>query len=347
MKENSECTCPLCQKGDYNCEDYYVDMSFLKKERPIGVSGMLRVKNDAEFLSDCIDSCIGALDELIICYQDCTDNAPEIIYRKQQQYPNKIKVYFYAAPVFCFNLTEEEKAFVSSLPDDSVHKLCNYYNYTLSKVTYRYALKIDADQIYFADKLKRYCDAYRSTKEISQIRLFFHKLSCFIVRVTSPYVSWNSKTALKIYEKYMLFRIMKEHTTLAMEGLNLGFDISDWKVCFLQEIGKKSIFNGGADHLIFEISEKTYYYTESCNGNPIERMDWGKTIAGGIFWYHLKGLKYPKQCTLFDFSILKNQTLDEKLYVYYPALFDYEKKCLPDPNQILSETTKNVINRNI
>ncbi|MFR8356017.1 MAG: hypothetical protein ACLVEJ_10415 [Parabacteroides sp.] len=37
------------------------------------------VKNDAEFLSDCIESCIDALDELIICYQDCTDNAPEII----------------------------------------------------------------------------------------------------------------------------------------------------------------------------------------------------------------------------------------------------------------------------
>lgn len=74
-----ECTCPLCQEGKYKGEDYYVDMSFLKKVRPVGVSGLLRVKNDAEFLSDCIESCIDALDELIICYQDCTDNAPEII----------------------------------------------------------------------------------------------------------------------------------------------------------------------------------------------------------------------------------------------------------------------------
>lgn len=65
-----ECTCPLCQEGKYKGEDYYVDMSFLKKVRPVGVSGLLRVKNDAEFLSDCIESCIDALDELIICYQD-------------------------------------------------------------------------------------------------------------------------------------------------------------------------------------------------------------------------------------------------------------------------------------
>lgn len=26
-----ECTCPLCQEGKYKGEDYYVDMSFLKK----------------------------------------------------------------------------------------------------------------------------------------------------------------------------------------------------------------------------------------------------------------------------------------------------------------------------
>lgn len=92
MENQKKCICPLCQKGDYNSEDYYVDMSFLKKERPVGVSGLLRVKNDAEFLSDCIDSCIDALDELIICYQDCTDNAPEIIRKKQQQYPDNVKV---------------------------------------------------------------------------------------------------------------------------------------------------------------------------------------------------------------------------------------------------------------
>lgn len=147
--------------GYYNSEDYLVDMSFLKKERPIGVSELLRVKNDAEFLTDCIDSCIGALDELIICYQECTDNAPNIIHEKQQQYPDKIKAYFYAPPVYCHNLTDEELAYAFSLPDDSVHKLCNYYNYTLSKATYRYAMKIDSDQIYFTEKLKLYCDAYR------------------------------------------------------------------------------------------------------------------------------------------------------------------------------------------
>ena len=117
-----ECTCPLCQEGKYKGEDYYVDMSFLKKERPVGVSGLLRVKNDAEFLSDCIESCIDALDELVICYQDCTDNAPEIIREKQRKYPDKINVFYYAPFVYYYNLTEEEIKYAFSLPETSIHK---------------------------------------------------------------------------------------------------------------------------------------------------------------------------------------------------------------------------------
>ncbi|MBC5644987.1 hypothetical protein H8S77_19085 [Parabacteroides sp. BX2] len=340
----AKCTCNLCREGKYNSEDYCVDMSFLKKERPVGVSGLLRVKNDAEFLSDCIESCIDALDELIICYQDCTDNAPEIIREKQQKYPDKIKVYYYAPPVLCHGLTEEEKKYVFSLPDSSIHKLCNYYNYTLSKATYRYAMKIDSDQIYFTDKLKRYCDAYRGMKEISRAKLILSRLLSFFIKVTSPYFLWKPQIVIRMYETCLFQRIMKEHMPLTLEGINLGLDINGWKVCFLQENDrKKSIFNGGGDHLIFEISEKTYYYTASdSNGNPIELMDCEEHINGGVFWYHLKGLKYPEQCTLFDFSILKNQTLDKSLYLFYPVFFSYEKECLPDPEDLLSEIKEKI-----
>ncbi|MFK1890171.1 hypothetical protein ACIXEL_14470 [Bacteroides fragilis] len=121
----------------------------------MGVSGLLRVKNDAEFLELCIDSCIDALDELIISYQKCDDDAPEIIEKKRLQYPDKIKVYFYEPLIMSHNLTKEEFEHVRSFPFDSVHLLCNYYNYTLSKVSYRFAVKIDADQIYFSAKLKK------------------------------------------------------------------------------------------------------------------------------------------------------------------------------------------------
>ncbi len=53
--------------------EFHVDISRLALDRTPGVSGILRVKNDAEFLEECIESCIPALDELIIVYNGCTD----------------------------------------------------------------------------------------------------------------------------------------------------------------------------------------------------------------------------------------------------------------------------------
>ena len=309
-KKQIECTCPLCRKGVYNSADYYVDMSFLKKERPIGVSGLLRVKNDAEFLSDCIDSCIAALDELIICYQECTDNAPDIIHKKQQQYPDKIKVYFYAPPVYCHNLTAEEREYAFSLPDDSVHKLCNYYNYTLSKATYRYALKIDSDQIYFAEKLKLYCDAYRREEPVKMflsdylIKYYAKGYRC-ITRLCAyfyyldvlSYIPFTRRIIAKRYTDYQIKEIINHKYALSMSGINMGYEQGKWVIYILNKLP----FNGVTDHLIFEITEDTFYITFSGCEKPIEVMRYNKTELNGDWcWYHLQRMRsnmiqYPKE----------------------------------------------------
>ena len=39
------------------------------------ISGIMRVKNDGQFIERCIESCIDALDELIVVHNDCTDNS--------------------------------------------------------------------------------------------------------------------------------------------------------------------------------------------------------------------------------------------------------------------------------
>lgn len=140
-----------------------------------GVSGIMRVKNDAEFIEASIDSCIDALDELVIVYNDCSDNSPELIYKKQSQYPDKIKVYEYKHKIYPINLTKEEYEYAKSLPSDSPHLLCNYYNFALSKVTCQYAMKIDADQIYFSDKLKEWCDVYRYGCNVSPLEKIIGK----------------------------------------------------------------------------------------------------------------------------------------------------------------------------
>ena len=39
------------------------------------VAGIMRVRNEGNFIHDCVESCIDALDELIVVYNDCTDNS--------------------------------------------------------------------------------------------------------------------------------------------------------------------------------------------------------------------------------------------------------------------------------
>lgn len=99
------CTCEYCRDIDYDNSEYFVDRSHLNRPRPVGVTGLLRVKNDAEFLALCIDSCIEALDELVIVYQPCDDDSPRIIESKRRQYPDKIRTYFYRPVVLSHHLT--------------------------------------------------------------------------------------------------------------------------------------------------------------------------------------------------------------------------------------------------
>ena len=51
------------KQQDYT--EYTVDLSQLTKERPLGVTGILRCQNSADFLDACIESCIEGLDQLI------------------------------------------------------------------------------------------------------------------------------------------------------------------------------------------------------------------------------------------------------------------------------------------
>ena len=46
-------------------------------------------------VAECIDSCIDALDELIITYNKSSDNTEEILKEYEKKYPDKIRLYFY------------------------------------------------------------------------------------------------------------------------------------------------------------------------------------------------------------------------------------------------------------
>lgn len=236
-----------------------------------GVTGIMRVKNDAEFVSTSIESCIEALDELVVVYNDCTDNSAEVIEMMRQKYPSKIKVYEYPYKVFGAGLTQKEYEYAKNLPDDSPALLCNYYNYALSKVNCDYAMKVDADQIYFSGKLKKCCDLVRNGERLEGnilIGAAFHyyflayRFLCMKLKRRLPIMpNWLAGFAKPHYESYAIDQLRKGTACLSFSGVNVFYD-NGWNVSMglkNEEMNVLPPFNGETDHLLFKVSDKTYY----------------------------------------------------------------------------------------
>ena len=197
------------KQQDYT--EYTVDLSQLTKERPLGVTGILRCQNSADFLDACIESCIEGLDELIAVYHNCTDETANILKRKQSKYPYKIKIFEYQPYIYPIDLTDEQFQETMNLPKDSIHLLSGYTNYAISKVTYRYAIKIDSDQLFFSESFKKYCDAYRT--ELHNPK-----------KDKSPKRKWQDWLAIKMvpfYFSYLKKRIKQDKILVSLSGINV------------------------------------------------------------------------------------------------------------------------------
>lgn len=319
------CTCEYCRDIDYDNSEYFVDRSHLNRPRPVGVTGLLRVKNDAGFLALCIDSCIEALDELVIVYQPCDDDSPRIIESKRRQYPDKIRTYFYRPVVVSHHLTEEEFRYASALPETSIHLLSNYYNYALSKASYRYALKIDADQIYFTDKLKAFCDAFRMTekKRITFMENVAARQIHFFADLTNVFPELLSRRfrflipsdkQVTRYSRYTLKKAANKKYPVSFSGINLYERSGEWMLpTGGYADGLFPPFNGIHDTYIFKISPMSYYTPQPIPYHSadkyrnciIEHFSLNQTLIiyksiyshkllyGGFLWYHTAPLKEP------------------------------------------------------
>lgn len=312
------CSCPLCSQGNYNPSEFQVDLSELKRERPVGVSGLMRVRNGGRWLALSIDSCIEALDELIICYQESIDETATIIEQKQQQYPDKIKVFFYAPKVYFDFLSEEEFWYAYSLPKDSIHLFSNYSNYALSKTTYKYVVKMDADQIYFTDRLSKLCDAYRGigVYKYSLIECMAYYFIRFFYRLHS-HIYWVVKiidkfpvngNMMEFYSSYLYRLVYKTKLSVSLSGINLYRDGEEWGIpVFIEGSTHPLVFNGCGDLFVFTVSDKSFYtpaYQSPKESDQSDTIRWNpvytvyriietfhcnsKIVHGGFYWFHMK-----------------------------------------------------------
>lgn len=278
-------------------KDREVSYSQLKN----GLSGIMRVKNEARFIADCIDSCIEALDELVIVYNDCTDDSVEIIERKRQQYPDKIKVYAYNHNVLAFNLTNKEFEFAVNLPEDSPRLFCSQCNYALAKVTYKYALIIDPDQIYFADELKKWRDVC-SWEVIKN-----WNIRCVIGWIFMMYITayrrmsmkcgkpclwmmpdWLVKLAMMPYIYFSMRQLQRGKACISISGANV-FKDDRWYIPF-DGVNVHPPYNGAGDHLIFPVSAEVYFkkMVYDINHTVVEWFNCPlKMMIAGPMWFHL------------------------------------------------------------
>lgn len=245
-------------------------------ERKDGLSGLIRTRNEASLLGPCIDSCIDALDELIVICFDCTDNTLEVLEEKRRQYPDKLRVFEYNHKVLAFDLTQEEFELAKALPDDSPRLYGNLCNWGKSKARYKYLTKIDADQLYFADELKKWRDVCSGAVQLKWrisfiwgwlFMMYFSLYRRVSLRSGKPCLwmipDWLVKILFKPYSDYSKWMLQRGKVLIALSGVNV-FKDDRWYVTF-DGVNIHPPYNGEGDTVIFKISDHTYwgkYYRE-------------------------------------------------------------------------------------
>lgn len=269
-----------------------------------GLSGFIRAKNEARFLSLCIDSCIDSLDELIVVYNDCSDDTEKILDEKLKQYPDKLKVYPFNHNILSHNLSKEEFEYAISLPEDSVRLHSTQCNYALSKVSYKYAMKIDPDQIYFADEIAKWRDVCCMMKVQNNIFDFiwgwFFMMYISLYRRVSAKIGypclfmisdWFVLLLKKYYSRYIRFRLQKGNIAVSFSGINLFYD-GTWSIPF-DKYNVHPPYNGEGDTLLFKVSSETFFIRKYDNNKRpytvVEQFNhpYKVAMADSPIWFHL------------------------------------------------------------
>lgn len=118
-------------------EEFFIDPLWHQNRVP-GVSCFMRVKNEAEFIVPSILSIIDHVQEVVVALQPSKDGTKELILGIANP---KIRLLDYP-----FEMWPNGPGFKAQ-DAASVHCKCYYYNWTLSKTCYDYAIKWDGDMV--------------------------------------------------------------------------------------------------------------------------------------------------------------------------------------------------------
>jgi len=123
----------------YIAEDWH-------KNRKKGVSAMLRLKDEEEFIKPCLLSIKDFFDEIVVTLNNCTDRTPQII--AELNLP-QVKVFDYP-----FRLHHNGPGH-NRIPENSIHDNSYFYNWTLNKTSFQHVCKWDGDMVALPTMNKR------------------------------------------------------------------------------------------------------------------------------------------------------------------------------------------------
>lgn len=137
-------------------------------ERRPGVSAFMRVRDGAFSVEAAIRSHIGHFDEIVVLYNRCTDETPEILARLAAELGPRLRVYHYLPPVY-----PPGSGGHRTEPADSPNSLVNYYNCALSLTRFSHATKLDDDHI------AMHAATARLVEDVRSGRAARNEMACF------------------------------------------------------------------------------------------------------------------------------------------------------------------------
>lgn len=256
------------------------DLNILKD----GFSFLLRVKNEVCTIEKCIRDIAEIADEIIVVDNLSTDGTLEKLYDLEKEYDN---LFLYQYNIV---IPRAGKDHIDNYQREGFRRhntLKNYYNWTLSKATYKSVIKWDADFYCIKNNLKEALDFISSKHNTF---LFFSGITCFEHEDKYYLKKSNLYNEYRVFSKYSGFQW---HDSLSSDGqINVcetsWLDISraDVRNLFIytkpvffeikkttkdEFFARSSLFNDGRDlvdhrilsNLVLNKYEPDIYYSEN------------------------------------------------------------------------------------
>lgn len=163
------------------------------------ITAYLRLHNEEKTILSCLDSIYNIFDSILILYSDITDNSLDLINKYFKS--NKINIVRYKYSV----LPQGSKQYKTNTYQQE-NSLAAYYQYGLQFIESDYWIKIDADQIYFTDRLKIYFDEIKNSNNI----LYYYDLSGYNCSIMENNIAINKKYPINGLLDHIIYPNNKE-----------------------------------------------------------------------------------------------------------------------------------------